>query len=59
MPFFIAADIIENLNKHLGTFEALPALGWSKFSTFNITQSSPFDLQITGIGYWGGAEFIG
>ena len=24
MPFFIAADMIENLNKHLGTFESLP-----------------------------------
>jgi len=28
-----------------------PFSGWNRFSTFSITQSSPFDLQILSIGY--------
>lgn len=34
-----------------GTAIVDPVLGWNRFQTFSITQSSPFDLQILGIAY--------
>lgn len=34
-----------------GTAIVDPTNGWDRFQTFNITQSSPFDLQILGIAY--------
>lgn len=34
-----------------GTAIVDPVLGWDRFQTFSITQSSPFDLQILGIAY--------
>jgi hypothetical protein len=35
-----------------------PFSGWNRFSTFSITQSSPFDLQILSIGYQIGEAVI-
>jgi hypothetical protein len=34
-----------------GTAIVDPVLGWNRFQTFSITQSSPFDLQILAIAY--------
>lgn len=40
-----------NLVPKTGTAIVDPVLGWNRFQTFSITQSSPFDLQILGIAY--------
>ncbi len=39
------------LTPQSGTAVLRPVSGWSMFSTFNINQSSPFDLVITSISY--------
>lgn len=39
------------LQLQTGTATIYPVNGWNQFATFSITQSSPFDCQITGIAY--------
>lgn len=53
VPFQNFVDIQQGLPLTPQTDTAIidPVNGWDRFQTFNITQSSPFDLQILGIGY--------
>jgi hypothetical protein len=53
VPYQNYADIQAGLPLVPQTDTAIvaPVLGYDRFQTFSITQSSPFDLQITAIGY--------
>lgn len=53
VPYQNFADIQAGLPLQPQTDTAIiaPVSGYSRFSTFSITQSSPFDLQILSIGY--------
>lgn len=53
VPYQNFADIQAGLPLMPQTDTAIvaPFSGWNRFSTFSITQSSPFDLQILSIGY--------
>jgi hypothetical protein len=53
VPYQNFADIQAGLPLVPQTDTAIidPVLGYNRFATFSITQSSPFDLQILGIGY--------
>jgi hypothetical protein len=53
VPYQNFADIQAGLPLVPQTDTAIisPVLGYDRFQTFSITQSSPFDLQITSIGY--------
>jgi hypothetical protein len=53
IPYQNFADIQDGLNLVPQTDTAIiePALGWNRYATFSITQTAPFDLQITAIGY--------
>lgn len=53
VPYQNFADIQAGLPLVPQTDTAIvaPFSGWNRFATFSITQSSPFDLQITSIGY--------
>lgn len=53
VPYQEFTDIQEKLPliPRTGTAVIAPVSGWKRFDTFSITQSSPFDLQITAIGY--------
>jgi len=60
VPFQTYSDIqnATELDLKTGTAIVSPVRGWNRFDTFSITQSSPYDLQITSIAYQVAATII-
>jgi len=53
VPYQTFANVQQGLppQPQTGSIVVNPVFGWNRDKTFSITQSSPFDLQITAIGY--------
>ena len=60
VPFQTFTQIQTNIAPIPSTDTAIiyPTQGWNRYSTFSITQSSPFDLQVTAIEYDIGAKRV-